>query len=294
MLKISFLILIVMVQGPSGWSQEGVPAKWEAKKVSAYAKKVIDGDTLDIDLNQNKKLTKTERIRLWYVDTPELSDSHKGKDLRFGVSAKGFLEKAITQSTLLLWTNPDQKFDTYHRILGLLTSNQKNLNLEIIRKGHSPFDTRFEWPDDFEVYLQAEALAFNNKKGIWSSPQSRQKYLTRLKAEGRTVYSSQNKWFVVQQRALEHLDPSKYNNHFLKTYGTVQTLKDLSQGAQLIYLKHPQMKTGFPIISFEKQRQRLKLNTLKKNDILYVEGFVSKYKNKDWQLQIFRGYKETP
>ncbi len=31
-----------------------------------------------------------ERVRLLYVDTPELKKSHKGKDPKLGLPAKGF------------------------------------------------------------------------------------------------------------------------------------------------------------------------------------------------------------
>ena len=47
--------------------------------------RVIDGDTFDADIDRNGLFSNPEeRIRLLYVDTPELSESHKGKDPKHG------------------------------------------------------------------------------------------------------------------------------------------------------------------------------------------------------------------
>ena len=49
--------------------------------------RVIDGDTFDADIDRNGLFSNPEeRIRLLCVDTPELSESHKGKDPRHGHS----------------------------------------------------------------------------------------------------------------------------------------------------------------------------------------------------------------
>ena len=54
---------------------------------------MIDGDTFDVDVNRNGRFTNPqERVRLLYVDTLELKKSHKGKDPKLGLPAKGFLK----------------------------------------------------------------------------------------------------------------------------------------------------------------------------------------------------------
>ena len=53
--------------------------------------RVIDGDTFDADFNRNGRFSNSqERVRLLYVDTPELKKSHKGKDPKLGLTAIGF------------------------------------------------------------------------------------------------------------------------------------------------------------------------------------------------------------
>ncbi len=58
--------------------------------------KVIDGDTFDVDIDRNGLFSNSEEwIRLLYVDTPELSESYKGKDPRHGLPVKVFLKSAL-------------------------------------------------------------------------------------------------------------------------------------------------------------------------------------------------------
>ena len=71
---------------------------------------VIDGDTFDADMNRNVKFSNPEeRIRLLYVDTPELSKSHKGKDPKFGLPAKEFLSSVLGKKAAVLWIDPSNR-----------------------------------------------------------------------------------------------------------------------------------------------------------------------------------------
>ena len=50
--------------------------------------RVIDGEAFDADIDRNGLFSNPEeRIRLLYVDTPELTESHKGKDPRHDLPA---------------------------------------------------------------------------------------------------------------------------------------------------------------------------------------------------------------
>ena len=61
--------------------------------------RVIDGDTFDADFNRNGRFSNPqERVRLLYVDTPELKKSHKGKDPKLGLPAKGFLRTVLSKT----------------------------------------------------------------------------------------------------------------------------------------------------------------------------------------------------
>jgi len=284
----AWAILAIWSLPPSLLALEGVPKNWKKMELSRMKNQVIDGDTLKIDLNQNGHFSKGEHIRLWYVDTPELSESHKGKDLTFGIPAKDFLTTTLKQSPVSLWIDSRHRYDRHRRTLGILEIQKRNINLELIRKGYSYFDTRFAFPPDFEIYIKAESQAFEQKMGIWSTSQSRNSYLNRLKSEGRTVYSKQNPWFVPRKRAAFKLLPPAFKNKFVIVVGTVIRVQNLRKGVQLIFLKHTYLKRGLPVVSFQKQRNRLGGLNVKRNDILEGEGFISFYKKKLWQLKLFR------
>ncbi len=113
--------------------------------------RVIDGDTFDADLNRNGKFSNPEeRIRLLYVDTPELKKSHKGKDPKLGLPAKGYLRSVLSKANPVLWVNPKNKTGNFGRLLAVLEVKGHNINLALIKQGHSYFDTRYAWPADFK------------------------------------------------------------------------------------------------------------------------------------------------
>ena len=105
--------------------------------------KVIDGDTFEADRNRNGKFSNhEEQIRLLYVDTPELSKSHKLKDQKFGLPAKGFLSSVLRGKKAMLWVDPSNRTGNYGRLLSILEVKGHNINLALIKQGHSYFDTR--------------------------------------------------------------------------------------------------------------------------------------------------------
>ena len=155
---------------------------------------VNDGDTFEADLNGNGRLEfPRERVRLLYVDTPELSRSRKGKDLRHGLPARAFLLSALQRLPLALRVDPARPVDGYGRTLALVSANGVGVNLRLIRHGHSYFDTRFGFPRDYERYAEAEGAAFEERKGIWSTTASRNAYLKRLRKEGKTPLTRGNR-----------------------------------------------------------------------------------------------------
>jgi endonuclease YncB( thermonuclease family) len=88
---------------PFGFKGQALPKNWKKISLQKMRAKLIDGDTFDADRNRNGKFSNPEeRIRLLYVDTPELSKSHKGKDLKFGLPAKGYLSSVLRKTKTFL------------------------------------------------------------------------------------------------------------------------------------------------------------------------------------------------
>jgi len=100
-----------------------------------------------------------------------------------------------------------------------------NINLALIKRGHSYFNTLYAWPDGFKTYALAEAYAFEKHLGIWSYRKKlRKRYLLRLREEGKTVYSTRNPDFVAIIQNAEVIDLSKYNGRFVRVRGRIKKI----------------------------------------------------------------------
>ena len=104
------LSLIMMPQQILAEEEQALPKKWKNISLKKMKLRVIDGDTFDADFNRNGRFTNPqERVRLLYVDTPELKKSHKGKDHKLGLPAKEFLKSVLSKANAVLWVDPKNK-----------------------------------------------------------------------------------------------------------------------------------------------------------------------------------------
>ena len=100
-----------------------------------------------------------------------------------------------------------------------------NINLALIKRGHSYFYTRYAWPDGFKTYALAEAHAFEKRLGIWSYRKSLKHYLLRLREGGKTVYYIRNLYLVAKIQNAEVIDLSKYNGRFVRVRGKIKKIQ---------------------------------------------------------------------
>jgi len=94
---------------------------------------VVDGDTIECEIDLGFDISITQRIRLAGIDTPE----SKTKDLnekKWGLEAKDFLKKKLSEckGNLVIKTEKINSKEKYGRILGWLFEDGKEISFNQI------------------------------------------------------------------------------------------------------------------------------------------------------------------
>ena len=126
---------------------------------------VIDGDTVDIDIDGN-----TERVRLIGVNTPETK--HPTKPIEcFGPEASAYLTQLLPKGTHVRIERDIEARDRYGRMLLYLYRASDNLfiNLDLVLRGYgTPMSIE---PNIFHRndFVHAAALAETTNVGLWQA-----------------------------------------------------------------------------------------------------------------------------
>jgi len=99
--------------------------------------KVVDGDTIDADIDLGFNISLTKRVRLSGVDTPE-SRTTDLKEKALGLEVKEWLKKNIDgKKNILIKTELPDSTEKYGRILGRLYVDDVCLNDRMISEGYA-------------------------------------------------------------------------------------------------------------------------------------------------------------
>ena len=84
---------------------------WQYKRVKVL--RVIDGDTVELEIDTGFRNKHTDVFRIYGIDAPET----RGKTKEAGIAAKGFLDVFLKLSQLSFVNTFKDKSDKYGRIL---------------------------------------------------------------------------------------------------------------------------------------------------------------------------------
>ncbi len=142
--------------------------------------KVVDGDTIDIDIpDGNYPHT---RIRLWGIDTPE-TKSPKVGIMYFGPQAAQFTKKLTLEKEVTVYLEERRTRGKYGRLLAYVQlSDKRYLNEALLTEGYAYADLRFRH-SFYNKYKQLESAARSGKKGLWAEVTREQlpEWLQRMK-----------------------------------------------------------------------------------------------------------------
>jgi micrococcal nuclease len=127
--------------------------------------KVIDGDTLDVDINGV-----VERLRLIGIDTPETVDPRKEVQC-YGREASNKAKELLLGKSVMLEADETQgERDKYRRLLRyVILPSGINFNLQLITEGYA-YEYTYNEPYKYQKeFREAQAIARENGIGLWNT-----------------------------------------------------------------------------------------------------------------------------
>ena len=118
--------------------------------------KVVDGDTIDADIDLGFDISLSKRIRLAGIDTPE-SRTTNIKEKAMGLESKEWLKKTLEGAKdILIKTELPDSTEKYGRIIGHLFINGQDtsLNNQMITSGYALAYDGSTKDKNFDVLLE--------------------------------------------------------------------------------------------------------------------------------------------
>lgn len=100
---------------------------------------VVDGDTVDVDIDLGFDISLTKRVRMAGIDTPESRTSDKFEK-SLGLEAKEYLKSKLKDAKeLIIKTELPDSSEKYGRILGwvYIDGSDKSINEQMIQDGYA-------------------------------------------------------------------------------------------------------------------------------------------------------------
>jgi micrococcal nuclease len=137
------------------------------RTVAGTVTKVSDGDTIHVTTPNQTRLT----VRPYGIDAPETPkiNRHTGHVNKpgqpFGNEAWGALTAKILRKKVRV---DIIDIDYYKRMVGIIWTDSRNINLEMIRAGYAEAFVEYLKDPYRARFIQAEKEARSMKRGIWS------------------------------------------------------------------------------------------------------------------------------
>ncbi len=167
------MLLIIMLAALSVMDHQGWLLVPRVDDLSRYhgatgrVSRVIDGDTLDIEIHDPLHDRPVTRIRLWGIDCPETASlDHPAEPLADHAAA--FVRALIGDRDVILYLEPHRTRGTFGRLLAHVEiTGRGSLNLALLEAGLAAADDR--WPHKhLERYAKAQRAARQDKIGLWA------------------------------------------------------------------------------------------------------------------------------
>src|SRR5699024_932575 len=153
--------------------KEGLPEEdkgqnKESKGEEVKLTRVIDGDTIIVEMENDKGKLVEERVRLLLIDTPE--SVHPTEPVEaFGVESSDYAEEYFKGVDKVHLEIGEDERDKYDRLLAHVWVDGENFNLHMVEKGYARvayvYEPNTKYIDEFR---EAEEKAKKKEENIWS------------------------------------------------------------------------------------------------------------------------------
>lgn len=143
-----------------------LPADFPLSKIHlVHVKRIIDGDTLQLDNNN--------RIRLQGINAPESVKPNWPVE-PYGLEASAYVKQRLAQAGYMIRLTYDtEKKDQYGRTLAYVWVDNECLNETLVRRGLARASLQYHFSDSVKKRLRlAQDAARQDKQGIWSEKNS--------------------------------------------------------------------------------------------------------------------------
>ncbi|HKK91342.1 MAG TPA: thermonuclease family protein [Desulfobacteraceae bacterium] len=125
--------------------------------------RVVDGDTIDIRMNG-----KDERVRFLCVNTPESVHPDNSRNGPMGRTASRYTKSRLAGKRVEIEFE-GRKRGRYGRLLAYVILDGRNFNVELVRRGVSPYYTKYGESLAYDrEFKNAQALARKHGLHIWN------------------------------------------------------------------------------------------------------------------------------
>lgn len=119
---------------------------------------VVDGDTLDVECRAF-----SDQVRMLRIDTPEAGQRGHSE------ARAALLDLVQGRDVFLLFEERDvRQRGNYGRLLAYVYADDRNVNVEMVRRGWSTFWTKFGEGRFADAFAAAEREAKQAERGLWS------------------------------------------------------------------------------------------------------------------------------
>ncbi|WP_407272648.1 thermonuclease family protein [Radiobacillus sp. PE A8.2] len=132
-------------------------------KITATVTRVIDGDTIEINMNGT-----TEIARLLLIDTPETVAPNKPVE-PYGPEASQFVKDTLTGQEVEVKVGTEER-DHYGRLLTYIFIDDETIQEKLLRKGLARTAYLYNDLTMLDTFHRAQAEAIDQGIGIWSIP----------------------------------------------------------------------------------------------------------------------------